>query len=416
MKEPDSHHLMINEANDMLARLSCGLAIVQSAELQSRLRACADLDGDAPFGVQLPESPAWLTLWPGRPAEVCRTPDPTVAQVSIADSLREGGPLWRDLLLATTQTGAQKQAFELLSAVLDPERSPSAAQMATLLDWAPALDRTAYRYFTRGTGLLGQIRLNLLANGGGSAGSSSHELLEYWGFLHAIADVSMIASEPAASGWLADIAKTFVWRRWTPSFALLRERTMWLAAVAARTAAAFGDGVADDYVVALARADHPIESFDALFGLVTIGLTHERRAGDLTREIERAALFVAHGDLPDDIYLQQMLNTALLVLRDPVEATKRLVATPGFAKAFHPTSEGLMGAALIRSDPVEMSPSGDFIGLLALPRIVGIDGARFYPTDPARLSPLKASAEQVQMVLRRAWQPDSTPTTARLLH
>ncbi len=416
MKEPDTHHVLIDDANDMLARLSCGLAIAQSAELQARLRTCADLGGDAPLLVQLPESPAWLMLRPGRPAQVCRVPEGAVAQVSMTDSLREGGALWRELLLAATQTGAQKQAFDILSAALDPERSPSAHQMAALLDWSPALDRTAYRYFTRGTELLAQMRSSLQASWKAQTDDSARELLEYWGFLHAIADVAMIASEPAAAGWLADMAKSFVWRNWTPTFALLRERTMWLAAVAARAATAFGDGVADDYVAALGRADHPVKSFDALFGLVTIGLTHERRAGDLAREIERAALFVSHHELPDSVYVRPMLSAALLTLRDPARATEILAAAPGLATAFCPTSEGLIAGSLSRRDPTEVSPTGHTVGLLALPRIAGVEGARFYADDPARPGPLKASVPQVRKVLRRAWRADGAPKAARLLH
>jgi hypothetical protein len=37
------------------------------------------------------------------------------------------------------------------------------------------------------------------------------------------------------------MADQFVWEQWTPTFALVRERTIWLAARAARLAAAFGE-------------------------------------------------------------------------------------------------------------------------------------------------------------------------------
>lgn len=416
MKASDPHHALIDDANDMLARLSCGLAIAQSAALHVKLRERAGAGDGAPLLVQLPESSAWLKLRPDQATQVCRAPQAGVAQISMTESLREGDVIWQDLLLATTQTGAQNQAFALLSAAFDPERSPSAAQMASLLEWSPVIDRAAYRYFTRGAEMLGQLRSRLRASWTAEADHPGREFLEYWGFLHAIADVAMFASSPEAAGWLTDMAKTFVWRTWTPSFALIRERTLWLAAVAARAATAFGDGVADDYVSALGRADHPVKSFDALFGLVAIGLTHPRRAGDLAREIERTALFLAHRDLPDSAYVRPMLSTALLTLRDPASATKVLASTPGLAEAFCPTPRGLMGGRTSRRDPTEVLPTGHIIGLLALPRIVGVDGPSFYPVDPARQGALKASPLQVREVLRRAWSADGAPRRERVLH
>lgn len=416
MTAPDPHHALIDDANDMLARLSCAFAIAQSVELHAKLRVQANISGAAPVMVQLPESPAWLMLRPGHAARACRAPQANVPQVSMIDSLREGGVLWQDLLSATAQTNAQKQAFDLLSSALDPERSPSADQMAALLEWSPVIDRAGYRYFTRGTEMLGQLRSRLCASPTLEANDPGREFLEYWGFLHAVADVAMFVSTPEAAGWLTDMAKTFVWRNWTPSFALIRERTLWLAAIAARAVTAFGDGVADDYVSALARADHPVKSFDALFGLVAIGLTHERRAGDLAREIERAALFMSHEDFPDNAYVRPMLSTAILTLKDPARATKVLTRAPGLSEVFCPTPRGLLTGRFSRRDPTDALPTGHTLGLLALPRIMGVDGAAFYPVDPTRRGPLKASAQQVREVLRRAWGADGAPKHERVLH
>ena len=64
----------------------------------------------------------------------------------------------------------------------------------------------------------------------------------------------------------------FDWINWTPTFTLLRERTVWLAACAARSAAAFGEPVVERYLSPLGRASHPFKIFDALFGLTAIAL------------------------------------------------------------------------------------------------------------------------------------------------
>jgi hypothetical protein len=83
---------------------------------------------------------------------------------------------------------------------------------------------------------------------------------------------STIASSPAAGPWLAEMASSFTWKEWTPAFVLSREKTLWLMAAAAKSAAAFGEPVLDRYLGKLSRLDHPVKSFDALLGLVAIGL------------------------------------------------------------------------------------------------------------------------------------------------
>ena len=70
------------------------------------------------------------------------------------------------------------------------------------------------------------------------------------------------------SPWLNVMASQFSWTMWTPTFPLLRERTAWLAACAARPALAFGEPVIGRYLAALSKAEHPMKAFDALFGLV----------------------------------------------------------------------------------------------------------------------------------------------------
>jgi hypothetical protein len=74
------------------------------------------------------------------------------------------------------------------------------------------------------------------------------------------------------------MAKSFTWTNWTPTFPLVRERTVWLSAAAARSAIAFGAAVVDRYVDALVRATHITQLFDALFGLTAIALSDQDEA------------------------------------------------------------------------------------------------------------------------------------------
>lgn len=69
--------------------------------------------------------------------------------------------------------------------------------------------------------------------------------LAYSAELSCTGQLALVASSNEARPWLADMANSFVWENWTPSFVLLRERTFWLAAIAARSAAAFGESVVE---------------------------------------------------------------------------------------------------------------------------------------------------------------------------
>ncbi|GLR90541.1 hypothetical protein GCM10007857_72560 [Bradyrhizobium iriomotense] len=64
-------------------------------------------------------------------------------------------------------------------------------------------------------------------------------LAQYWMAMHAMGNAILLSSAPEANPWLSDMAKRIQWVSWTPTFPLLRERTLWLAACAARSAIAF---------------------------------------------------------------------------------------------------------------------------------------------------------------------------------
>jgi uncharacterized protein YcnI len=51
-------------------------------------------------------------------------------------------------------------------------------------------------------------------------------LAQYWATMHAMANMTLLSSEPAADSWLADMAAKVPWGKSTPTFPLLRERTL----------------------------------------------------------------------------------------------------------------------------------------------------------------------------------------------
>jgi ferredoxin-NADP reductase len=78
-------------------------------------------------------------------------------------------------------------------------------------------------------------------------------LEKYYALIHTVAHLTLLCSGSGATPWLSDMAKSFTWTNWTPTFPLVRERTVWLAAAAARSAIAFGAEVVDRYAGALVR-------------------------------------------------------------------------------------------------------------------------------------------------------------------
>jgi hypothetical protein len=81
------------------------------------------------------------------------------------------------------------------------------------------------------------------------------------------------------------MAKRIQWVSWTPTFPLLRERTLWLAACAARSAIAFGIDVVEKYLRVVSHATHPVRVFDALYGLSAIALEDADAARTVLAEL-----------------------------------------------------------------------------------------------------------------------------------
>src|ERR1700676_3230053 len=126
------------------------------------------------------------------------------------------------------------------------------------------------------------VRLEL----SGTAGTAATSLRAYWQLVHALGQLTLVASSKDARPWLADMANSFIWQNWTPSFVLLRERTFWLAAIAARSASAFGETVVENYLRRLSQAKHPMMVFDALFGLTAIALANPSSKAPILTELK----------------------------------------------------------------------------------------------------------------------------------
>ena len=202
------------------------------------------------------------------------------------------------------------------------------------------------------------------------------------------------------------------WTSWTPTFPLVRERTVWLAAAAARSAIAFGAEVVDRYVDVLVRATHVTQLFDALFGLTAIGLSdrnvRDRIAGHIAAE--------------ENVATRRLMIGAEFAEAAYRSATNCLSLSEGDAPDDHdfldrlswrPASfRGLGTPEAFRLDPTDIDETGQMIGFRALPHILRAKIPFHYPVRPRAHAPLLPALEEMPGLLTRAWGTQGqTPRT-----
>ena len=164
-------------------------------------------------------------------------------------------------------------AATVLGALMGPAEVVSRQKFLHLQSWAPVLEQHAYKSAAAMAASLDLMRPQLVSGHDDQRPLQTALLNEYWRRAHVMAQLSLLVADGEAATWLAGMADQFAWINWTPTFPLLRERTIWLAACAAKSAAAFGEAVVSKYLVRLQRTRYPFKAFDALFGLTAIALT-----------------------------------------------------------------------------------------------------------------------------------------------
>jgi len=149
-------------------------------------------------------------------------------------------------------------------------------------------------------------------------------------------------------------------------------------AAAAKSAVAFGEPVLDRYLSKLSRSDHPLKSFDALLGLVAIGLDRPDLAAAVVTEIEAIGVSKAE-DRSRSGFIGPMFNSAIETLSEPQAAEKqfdRFARDAATSRLAHPK---LLGLDALRLDSTEITPEGRLLGLIALPSIIRSPLGDYYP-------------------------------------
>ena len=407
-------HGMIDDLNEMVRRLSCAIALEQDAPLQAKLARKAGAAHNGLLTVLIPKSEAWLSLGAGRSPRVHRDAPLGIIPIKFEELARRDGAIGETLTAAIDRTQANDQAAKLLGPFFDLEPGPTRAQMRDLLKWAPVLEQVAYRYTARTTTLLDRLRPELLTAADEPSAARDQKLLEYWSLLHTGGHFSLLASSAEARPWLTGMAQSFTWETWTPTFPLLRERTLWLAAVGARSAVAFGEPVIEPYLTALALANHPLRTMDALCGLVAIALDQERTAPAILAELVKARDILSRQTRSDGPLMRVLIDSAIQTLREPQRAARELIEDWPVADHWSQKANGLLNTIALRLDPTEVLPSKSTVGLIALPVLAAMGTAAYYPEEPTR--ELAMPPQVIAAILSRAWGAGSQSQSAATLH
>ena len=395
--------------------LAVTLAIGADRGLNEELRGLAGVAVGSAFAVSQPDQDVWLTVEAGRVVAARHRPN-GVAIVEKETLRANGQSIARAMTAALAQSTALADAAKLVRPLLGPAEVPSRQQFAALLPWAPALEQVAYKTAASIAVTLDLLRPYVVPDLHAGAAVRPSLLRQYWQRMHAAAQFFLLASDAAAGSWLGDMARQFDWVNWTPTFTLLRERTTWLAACAARSAAAFGEPVIPGYLARLEAASHPFKAFDALFGLASIALGNPGLSSSIAAEVRLLHRVADAGGGLSSLHIRHAYADAIALIEGTADwkggDTAEIEALGWTAEA--PT--GLATGLALRTDPAVITQSGHLLGFLILPVVFATPVARFNPDRSiSPRSRQSTPADIIAQVLRGAW--GAPPSKAgRMLH
>jgi hypothetical protein len=393
---------VLKDVDEIVAIVALASALDRDPALQNELRRLSGVRARSTLSLEIGGLSSAIEILPHGGVAAQRTSAGlSIDYGSLVDAHE---PIGR--AIAERREQATPDAMHSILPFLVPDRLPRRAEFVALLRWAPLIEKPAYRICGRVTTLLDTWRLAALREPETTLPVES-TIARYYGLLHVMSYLTLLASESGASPWLTDMAKSFTWVSWTPTFPLVRERTVWLAAGAARSAAAFGAEVAPLYLQALAEARHPMKVFDALFGLVAIACTENSAFESISDGIARQEQAMRSHPMPGQDYADMAFQTAAESLRiwaRGLEPPKHILARLGWASN---ERAGLATRAALTLDPTDLGTTGEMIGLAALPTILRSTAAHHFPvhSSGAGLPRLR----EMRSMLRRAWGPAAAP-------
>jgi hypothetical protein len=382
--------------SDMIARLAAAIAITRDNLLRERLGHIAAVEPGQDFLIGQLKNQSWLKVG-GRGYSVSRKRQAGLSAIDLEEVIRTRPEFERTLQDSMQRTHAVRDAYNILEPLFEPSLVQSRSNFHEIFEWAPLLEQMSYKAAMRVLHVLDTLRSVVRLELSGTTGNAATSLRAYWQLVHALGQLTLLASSNDAHPWLADMANSFVWQNWTPSFALLRERTFWLAAIAARSASAFGDSVVEGYLRRLSQAEHPMMVYDALFGLTAIALANPSSKAPILAELRtlRGAHLVLNRD--QNIYLISQ-QSSIRILSAP-EVKQREFRELRWHTG---SSKGMATRPALIGDPTALSASGEYLGFSMLPFVNDSFHDEHFPKFPAE-SEKEISRAKIAGVFRRAW-------------
>lgn len=399
----------IAEVAELVAAIAIALTLEQDARLRRDLRRSANCPDDQPLVLELPVGSACVQLLPDGTMSPVRMGD--VRPISTLEELFVQHPSIRKRI---EEAGARvsEAARATVLPVLFPGYLPSRDEYQRLARWTPLIERLAYRFCARAWGELDSWRITAQEEAAANVIWGETVLERYYALTHTVAHLTLLCSDRGARTWLAEMAQSFAWTNWTPTFPLVRERTVWLAAAAARSAGAFGSSVIDRYLDALSRARHVVKIFDALFGLVAIAHCDESETERIASQISFEWRASADRDLVGGELVDIAFRSADSALRRRQDVTAIDTALVRRLSWEPDSQNGLSTRQAFRLDPTDIDQHGEMIGFGMLPLVLSRTHSFHYPLRPGASATLLPTLDEMPALLARAWGVDARVSQA----
>jgi hypothetical protein len=393
----------------MVTQLAAAMSITRDAGLRGRLGEIAAVDPGQEFLVGQLNNQSWLKVG-GNGYTVERKRQARLSVIDLDELLPTLPEFERSLQDSMQRTHALKDAYNIIEPLFQPLPIQSRSNFHEIFKWAPLLEQLAYKAAMHILQVLDRLRPVVRLELDGAPGIGAASLHTYWQLVHALGQLTLIASSNEARPWLASMATGFVWENWTPSFVLLRERTFWLAAIAARSAAAFGESAVENYLRRLSQAKHPMMVFDALFGLTAIALANPSSKAPILTALSELRVTNLALARDHNVYLISYESAVRVLSGPPIEQRefRELHWRAGSPKGMA-TRPALIG------DPTALSASGEYLGFSMLPFVTDSPQSEHFPKFPA-YSEKEISRGKIAAAFRRAWVAEPASPARHLMN
>src|ERR1700693_1169471 len=185
--------------------MTSAMAIARYAQLRWRLGEFAAVDPGQEFLVGQIKNQSWLKVG-GLNYTVDRKREAGLPAVDLDEVLRTQPEFERSLLDSMQRTHAMGDAYNILEPLFQPSAIQPRSNFHAISKWTPLLEQIAYRAAMRIIHVLDKLRSVVRLELSGAPGSGGAGLHTYWQLIHALGQLTLIASSYEARPWLADMA------------------------------------------------------------------------------------------------------------------------------------------------------------------------------------------------------------------